>query len=132
MEGTRKISMAEVKKHSTPDDCWVVLNGKVYDLSKFHSEHPGGSKLITNNAGKDATALFAPIHPKDIVQRLLPPESCIGLVDESTIAPEDVVAGKKVAPPRGSVNVVENSTETIREYVKPSLEQMLNVFDLSP
>ena len=129
MEGTRKIPMAEVKKHSTPDDCWVVLNGKVYDLSKFHSEHPGGSKLITNNAGKDATALFAPIHPKDIVQRLLPPESCIGLVDESTISPEDVVAGKKAAPPRGSVNTVRNSTEITRQYVKPSLEQMLNIFD---
>ena len=69
----RKISMSEIKKHTAPDDCWVVLNGKVYDLSTFHSEHPGGSRLITNNAGKDATALFAPDTTVNIYLKLLPP-----------------------------------------------------------
>lgn len=68
----RKITMQEVECHNTPDDCWVVLNGKVYDLSIFQKEHPGGSKTITDNAGKDVSNLFNSVHPKDIIQRLLP------------------------------------------------------------
>ena len=129
----RKISMSEIKKHTTPDDCWVVLNGKVYDLSTFHSEHPGGSRLITNNAGKDATALFAPIHPKDITERLLPPEACIGIVDVSTVVPDDIVAGKESAPPRG--NQVANNTDKNDNnnhagiYVKPTIDKILNIYD---
>ena len=85
--------------------------------------------MITSNAGKDATALFAPIHPKDIVQRLLPPSHASGLWKKALLSSEDVVAGKKAAPPRGSSNKVSDSAETTGEYVKPPLDQMLNIFD---
>jgi len=37
-----KISVAEIDKHARPDDCWIVVNGKVYDLTTFAPEHPGG------------------------------------------------------------------------------------------
>eukprot|EP00418_Pyrodinium_bahamense_P025181 CAMPEP_0179148188 /NCGR_PEP_ID=MMETSP0796-20121207/71694_1 /TAXON_ID=73915 /ORGANISM="Pyrodinium bahamense, Strain pbaha01" /LENGTH=56 /DNA_ID=CAMNT_0020848877 /DNA_START=8 /DNA_END=175 /DNA_ORIENTATION=+ len=55
------LSMDEVAKHSTKEDCWVVLYGKAYDLTKFARVHPGGAKLIYDAAGMDATALFDPI-----------------------------------------------------------------------
>lgn len=29
-----KVPVAEITKHSSAEDCWVVVNGKVYDLSK--------------------------------------------------------------------------------------------------
>lgn len=45
------ISMEEVAKHNSPDDCWVVLHGQVYDLTEFHASHPGGSAIITDYAG---------------------------------------------------------------------------------
>ncbi len=38
-----KISVSEVAKHASPDDCWIVVNGKVYDLTKFAPDHPGGA-----------------------------------------------------------------------------------------
>jgi cytochrome b involved in lipid metabolism len=41
----------------------VVIHGKVYDLTSFLPEHPGGKKVILNYAGKDATPGFEPIHP---------------------------------------------------------------------
>jgi cytochrome b involved in lipid metabolism len=37
-----KISVSEIDKHATADDCWIVVNGKVYDLTTFAPEHPGG------------------------------------------------------------------------------------------
>jgi len=88
----RLISMEEVAKHCTKDDCWLVLCGNVYDLSEFQATHPGGSRIITDNAGMDATALFLPVHPSDIAERLLSPDVKKGRVDPATVKPEHVVA----------------------------------------
>ena len=48
----KQLDMAEVRQHNTPDDCWLVIHGNVYDLTQFHKSHPGGSKIITECAGK--------------------------------------------------------------------------------
>ena len=55
------ISMEEVAKHTSVDDCWMVLKGKVYDVSNWR-EHPGGN-VIFSNAGGDMTDVFAAFHP---------------------------------------------------------------------
>lgn len=52
------IAMAEVAKHDTKDDCWVVLFGKVYDVTASISQHPGGEQAIMNQCGKDGSATF--------------------------------------------------------------------------
>ena len=83
----RMITMQEVERHNSPEDCWVVINSKVYDLTSFHQDHPGGSNIITDNAGKDVSNLFNAVHPKDIVEKLLTPENCIGELDETTVDP---------------------------------------------
>lgn len=126
----RKITMQEVEQHNTSEDCWVVLNGKVYDLSIFHKEHPGGSQIITQNAGKDVSNLFNPVHPKDIIKRLLSPEACIGVIDESTVNPaKHVVAGKEKLPSRGLHQTLTHAATKVQPWKKPPIEAMLNAFD---
>jgi len=51
MASDSKISVAELDKHAKPDDCWIVVNGKVYDLTTFAPNHPGGpdSETPTTN-----------------------------------------------------------------------------------
>ena len=51
------IDYAEVAKHNTPADCWVVVGTTVYNLSEFAPSHPGGAKYIHKYAGK--------VHPPD-------------------------------------------------------------------
>lgn len=45
----------EVKKHVSRDDCWIVVNDNVYNVTKFLSKHPGGSKVINFYGGQNAT-----------------------------------------------------------------------------
>ena len=39
-------SLADVAKHNKADDCWVVVNGQVLDVTDFLPDHPGGKKAI--------------------------------------------------------------------------------------
>ena len=54
------LASAEVVKHNTQNDCWVTLyNRKVYNVSGFIDQHPGGGDIILPYAGKDVTAIMA-------------------------------------------------------------------------
>lgn len=53
----REIALSEVSNHSTSSDCWLVIDGNVYDVTKYIPGHPGGSQ-ISQGCGKDATNIF--------------------------------------------------------------------------
>ena len=48
----------EVRKHATQADAWIVVRGKVYDVTKYMAGHPGGPQWILDFLGKDATKAF--------------------------------------------------------------------------
>ncbi|CAE7613793.1 osm1 [Symbiodinium sp. CCMP2592] len=73
------ISLADVAKHNTKTDCWVVVDGQVLDVTSFLSEHPGGELAILTFAGKDATEEFNMIHPPDVIGKYAP-DSVIGMI----------------------------------------------------
>ena len=62
--------MEEVKTHKQKNDCWVVIEGKVYDVTNYIRYHPGGDILL-DAAGKDGTALYQHYHPWVNVQALI-------------------------------------------------------------
>jgi flavocytochrome c len=69
----------EVAKHNTKDDCWVILDGKVYDVTNFLPDHPGGEKAILLYAGRDATEEFNMLHDPKVIPRYAP-EALIGVL----------------------------------------------------
>merc|ERR1711953_1542307 len=70
--GDGGLTMAEVAKHTTKTDCWVVVSGQVLNVTKFLGEHPGGELAILTSAGKDATEEFNMIHPPDVIGKYAP------------------------------------------------------------
>jgi len=56
--GQNVLTMDLVAQHNTPEMCWSVVDGSVYDLTAWIAQHPGGSRLIIGMCGRDATADF--------------------------------------------------------------------------
>ncbi len=44
-------SLEDIKKHSSDKDCWILVHGKVYDVTAFLEEHPGGYDIIVSTTG---------------------------------------------------------------------------------
>ena len=63
-------TMKEVNKHTTKEDCWLVIDNMIYDITSFLSSHPGGSSIMVSVAGQDATEYFYELHRKDILNEV--------------------------------------------------------------
>lgn len=59
---TREIGLDELKGHKDGKDAWIAVRGKVYNISPYLEYHPGGSKILEDCAGTDATKLFNKYH----------------------------------------------------------------------
>lgn len=53
----------ELSEHNNKDDCWVAVDGKVYDVTSWIPKHPGGEDVLTLTAGRDITNMFESYHP---------------------------------------------------------------------
>lgn len=62
-DSTRYISQEELGKHSKPGDLWISIQGKIYDVSKWAKDHPGGELPLLSLAGQDVTDAFVAHHP---------------------------------------------------------------------
>lgn len=59
----REISSEELQKHNKKGDLWISIQGKVYDVSEWVKDHPGGESPLMNLAGQDVTDAFVAFHP---------------------------------------------------------------------
>jgi L-lactate dehydrogenase (cytochrome) len=113
----KPISGKVVAQHNSRESCWIIVHGKVYDVTDFLDEHPGGSKIILKHAGKDATQEYEPIHPPNAIIDNLPPEKHLGSVEEGT--------AEKV-----EVKVTEQEKARLqRVEARPPLSEILNLHD---
>lgn len=61
-------TMDQVAQHDKETDLWIVVNGDVYDLTRFADMHPGGSGVLLEKgvAGCDATEVFFGMHRSEV------------------------------------------------------------------
>ncbi|TDH72637.1 hypothetical protein CCR75_003897 [Bremia lactucae] len=66
----KEFTLEEVRLHNTAEDCWMIICNegvrKVYDVTSFLDDHPGGPEIMVDVAGQDATDEFEDIgHSND-------------------------------------------------------------------
>lgn len=66
-----RISKAELARHNTPDNCWISLNGKIYNISAYLDYHPGGVDILLKFAGKECLSIFMKYHRWVNYERIL-------------------------------------------------------------
>ncbi|KAF7680838.1 l-lactate dehydrogenase [Alternaria burnsii] len=94
-----QIDGAEVAKHHSKKDCWIVLDSKAYNVTNFLSEHPGGAPIILKNAGSDATEEFKKYHPLSYLDDYLPKDAFLGPVDPNTFGQLRQIKSEESAKP---------------------------------
>eukprot|EP00069_Balaena_mysticetus_P019490 bmy_02528T0 len=95
-------TLEEIQKHNDSKSTWLILHYKVYDLTKFLEEHPGGEEVLREQAGGDATENFEDVghstdarelsktfiigelHPDDRSKITKPSETLITTIDSNS------------------------------------------------
>ncbi|KAK4946933.1 hypothetical protein LTR10_014075 [Elasticomyces elasticus] len=76
----------EAAKHRSRESCWVIVQGKVYDVTQYLDKHPGGSTILLQYGGKDATSIYEANHSEGTIEKHLPKEKHLGPVDPATVS----------------------------------------------
>ncbi|CAB1340732.1 unnamed protein product [Coregonus sp. 'balchen'] len=58
--------LSEIEERNSFKSTWIIINHKVYDVTTFLEEHPGGEEVLREQAGGDATESFEDVgHSSD-------------------------------------------------------------------
>lgn len=89
----KSFTMKEVEKHNSEESAWIVVEGRVFDATKYLDDHPGGAASIVMNSGADATEEFMAIHSSAALKQL--EDFYIGELEEEEIGRTNTGAGDK-------------------------------------
>ncbi|EFJ09284.1 hypothetical protein SELMODRAFT_271829 [Selaginella moellendorffii] len=78
------MAYSELAEHNNRKDCWLLISGKIYDVTKFLEDHPGGDEVILSATGKDATDDFEDVGHSSSARDMMH-SYYIGEVDSATL-----------------------------------------------
>ncbi|KAI5808680.1 putative acyl-CoA dehydrogenase [Peziza echinospora] len=114
-------SLEEVAQHKTKDSLWIVVDGEVFDVTKFQTEHPGGQKILSRVGGKDASTQFWKYHSQGVFNKYKPKLS-IGTIEGKAVAappPPPAPVAPVAAPVKAAVAVVSSQEVEKKEALEP-------------
>ncbi len=57
-DGSALYTLAEVARHASQDDCWMIIAGEVYDFSAYLPKHPSNPRYVLPWCGKEASEAY--------------------------------------------------------------------------
>ncbi|KAF8382891.1 cytb-5.1, partial [Pristionchus pacificus] len=118
----KQITLKEVSEHNSMKSLWFVIGNKVYDVTKFVDEHPGGCEVLLEQAGKDATEAFEDVgHSTDA--RAMKEEYIVGEIveEERKLYSYDKKPQQKWNTDKDKDNKVRNQNGPLDALVTPAL-----------
>lgn len=52
---TKYYTKEEIFLHNSSESCWIIVKNKVYDITPFLKNHPGGQNSLIKKGGSDCT-----------------------------------------------------------------------------
>jgi cytochrome b involved in lipid metabolism len=101
----RAFTAREVASHASRASCWIVLSGRVLDVTRFLDEHPGGEDILLHHAGRDCTSDFEAARHSQFARSLTDKYAIGVLAAEAAPAPAPAPA-----PPAPSAPPVAQKT----------------------
>ncbi|KAB8532554.1 hypothetical protein FH972_025499 [Carpinus fangiana] len=68
-EAQKNLTREEVAKNNTEESLWCIIDHQVYDLTDFVDAHPGGSVVLNQVGGQDATQAFFNLHRYEVLEK---------------------------------------------------------------
>ncbi|XP_047218385.1 cytochrome b5 isoform X2 [Girardinichthys multiradiatus] len=69
--GVKFYTLEDIRVHNMSNDTWLIIHNKIYDITSFLEEHPGGEEVLLEQAGSDATESFEDVgHSTDAREML--------------------------------------------------------------
>ncbi|QRV75390.1 acyl-CoA dehydrogenase [Ceratobasidium sp. AG-Ba] len=86
----------EVAKHNKEGDLWIIIDAKVFDLSRFAAMHPGGLAVLLDEevAGQDATEAFFSLHRHEVLLKPQYTRLQIGTIEGESFKIKPLAAGE--------------------------------------
>ncbi|KAL1845912.1 hypothetical protein Plec18170_009513 [Paecilomyces lecythidis] len=70
---SKEFTTSEVASHNTKKDLYMIIHDKVYDVTSFVDEHPGGEEVLLDVGGQDGTEAFEDVGHSDEAREILGP-----------------------------------------------------------
>ncbi|KAI3860877.1 hypothetical protein MKX03_002493 [Papaver bracteatum] len=124
MEEIKSFPLSEVTLHSSKSDCWLTIHGKVYDVTNFLEEHPGGEDVLLESAAKgDATNDFEDVGHSSTATSMLS-SYLIGTLDTSSskngeVVPQSTNGMKTAAANTATLERQASSCSSMRKFIVP-------------
>jgi len=109
----------DIEKHNTEESCWIVVDNRVYDVTCFLDQHPGGREILLGVAGQDASEEFheVPFHTSGRTAGFIW-DYLIGDVAEKTVekpgAKQAYFMEREVDAMEGSAEISSNSHSPLK------------------
>ncbi|XP_071340458.1 cytochrome b5 isoform X1 [Trachinotus anak] len=111
--GVKYYRLSEIEEQNTFKSTWIIIHNKVYDVTKFLEEHPGGEEVLREQAGGNATESFEDVgHSSDA--REMARDMVIG-----ELHPDD--RDKLAKPVETLVTTLKDETSWWSNWLIPSL-----------
>eukprot|EP01111_Echinosteliopsis_oligospora_P008868 TRINITY_DN2503_c0_g1_i1.p1 TRINITY_DN2503_c0_g1~~TRINITY_DN2503_c0_g1_i1.p1 ORF type:complete len:200 (-),score=66.69 TRINITY_DN2503_c0_g1_i1:77-595(-) len=114
---SKKYTYEEVAKHNSKQDCWIIIHNKVYDVSTYLDDHPGGWEAIVDWAGKDGTEAFEQVCHSDDAKALMPPYYLGEAVESAPLPPPEAA----VKGAEHTAEAAKATAEAVKDTIPPAV-----------
>ncbi|KAJ3416948.1 fatty acid alpha-hydroxylase [Chytridiales sp. JEL 0842] len=123
--GKRLYTHDDVASHRNASSAWVIVNNKVYDVTEFVNDHPGGADLVLQYAGKDATEIMT-----DVLSHTHS-EAAYSMLEDFYLGDLDLTSSASLKPSAESTKAsaeVPVGTATRKKFVDPTKPMLYQIF----